>query len=156
MCSLSLEIARVTQLLLDVVDKTVVSGMAIVRGTCRQDCQDGIPCCPDLCCLIILPFHLVQNEQMKQNIFISSSFCLKTKDDVSSLRLPSEHCLIQATVLLKLVGVAPCSGEVLKYFTEVVGTLYKSKAQREELPSNHSAREREYGLVDSDSIVAQC
>lgn len=114
MCSLSLEIARVTQLLLDVVDRTVVSGMTIVRGTCRQDCQDGIPCCPDLCCLIILPFHLVQNEQMKQNIFISSSFCLKTKDDVSSLRLPSEHCLIQATVLLKLVGVAPCSKRSLK------------------------------------------
>lgn len=67
-------------------------------------------------------FHLFENEQLKQNIFISSSFCLKTKDDVSSLRLPSEHCLIQATVLLKLVGVAPCSGEVLKCFTEVLGT----------------------------------
>lgn len=41
----------------------------------------------------------------------------------SGYPLSSECCLIQAAVLLKLVGVAPCSGEVLKCFTEVVATL---------------------------------
>lgn len=73
----------------------------------------------------------------------------------SAYPLSSECCLTQATVLLKLVGVAPCSGEVLKCFTEVAGTLYKSKALREELPLNQAAREREYYLPDSDSIVGQ-
>lgn len=107
MCSSSLEITNVlnatapdTQLLLDVVDMTVVSDMTIIWGICKQDCQDGIPCCPDLCCLIILPFHLVQNEQIKRNTFICIFFLSQNKndDDFSSLRLPSE------------LGVLPCSG----------------------------------------------
>lgn len=55
---------------LDVVGMTVVSDMTIIWGTCKQDSQGGIPCCPNLCCLIIFPFHLVQNELIKQNSFI--------------------------------------------------------------------------------------
>lgn len=76
MCSLSLEIANIlnliapdTQLLLDVVDVTVVSDMTIIWGIWKQDSQDGIPCCPN-----IFPFHLFRNEQIKQNTFICIFF----------------------------------------------------------------------------------
>lgn len=66
-------------------------------------------------------------NKLRGVLLFASPFCLKTKLMMilvaSGYPLNSECCLIQATVLLKLVGVAPCSGDILKYFTEVVGTL---------------------------------
>lgn len=52
-------------------------------------------------------------NKLSRILLFASSYCLKTWDDFSSLRLPSELSvcyLIQATVLLKFMGIAPCSG----------------------------------------------
>lgn len=63
MCSLGLKIENVinlitpdnAQLLVDVTDMTIVSDMKIIWGACKQDGHNDTPCCPSLCCLIILP-----------------------------------------------------------------------------------------------------
>jgi len=86
MCSLSLKIKNIvnliapdnTQLLLDVTDMTVVSGMTITWGTCKQDCRNDTPCCLSSAVELSFlrlhteesTFHLFRNEQMKQNTFI--------------------------------------------------------------------------------------